>query len=145
MSPSAEVAGAHAGPADDPIPDGTAGGVPHAALVAAEAADAKLGQDAVVLAMGDLFGVVDAFVVTSGHNVRQIRSIVDEVERRLKEGEGRRPTAVEGLSDGTWVLMDYGDFVVHVFLEETRDFYDLEHLWSAAPRVDWRERVHAAG
>ncbi len=113
--------------------------VPRAAYVAAAAADEKLGRDTVVLAMCDLIGVVDAFVVTSGRNTRQVRTLVDEIERRVKEGGGRSPSSVEGLRDGTWVLMDYGDFVVHVFLEETRDFYNLEHLWSAAPRVAWQE------
>ena len=115
--------------------------VPGGAVAAAEAADDKLGQDTVVLAMGELFGAVDAFVVTAGRNVRQVRTLVEEVERRVKETEGRSPTSVEGLRDGTWVLMDYGDFIVHVFLEETRSYYDLEHLWSAAPRVRWRSGV----
>ncbi len=115
--------------------------MPGGAVAAAEAADDKLGQDTVVLAMGELFGAVDAFVVTAGRNVRQVRTLVEEVERRVKETEGRSPTSVEGLRDGTWVLMDYGDFIVHVFLEETRSYYDLEHLWSAAPRVRWRSGV----
>ena len=83
--------------------------------------------------------MVDAFVVTSGRNVRQVRTLVEEIERRVKEDGGPAPTSVEGLRDATWVLMDYGDFVVHVFLDETRDFYDLEHLWSGAPRVRWQE------
>ena len=52
---------------------------------------------------------------------------------------------IEGLPDATWVLMDYGDFIVHVFLQETRDYYDLEHLWSGAPRVPWRRDVENAG
>jgi ribosome-associated protein len=95
--------------------------------------------------MGELFGVVDAFVVTSGRNVRHLRTVVDEVERRVREGTGRSPIAVEGLRDPSWVLMDYGDFIVHVFLPETRDFYDLEHLWSGAPRVEWEERAAAIG
>lgn len=112
--------------------------VPGTACLAAAAADEKLGRDTVVLAMSDLIGVVDAFVVTSGRNARQVCTMVEEIERRVKEGGGRSPASVEGLRDGTWVLMDYGDFVVHVFLEETRDFYDLEHLWSAAPRVAWQ-------
>ena len=145
MTGSARVAGTEPAPVEDVGSGGGAPGVPAGARVAAGAADAKLGQDTVVLAMGELLGVVDAFVITSGRNVRQIRTIVDEVERRVKEGGGRGPATVEGLPDGTWVLMDYGDFVVHVFLEEKRDFYDLEHLWSAAPRVDWRAEVHAAG
>jgi ribosome-associated protein len=113
--------------------------VPSLALAAAAAAADKLGQETVVLAMGELFGMVDAFVITSGRNPRQVRTLVEEIELRLKAGDGRAPTSVEGLSDGTWVLMDYGDFVVHVFLEETRSFYDLEHLWSGAPRIRWQD------
>ena len=115
--------------------------VPRSAYVAAAAADGKLGQDTVVLAMGELLGVVDAFVVTSGRNLRQVRTLVEEIEQQVKAGGGPSPLRVEGLRDGTWVLMDYGDFVVHVFLQETRDFYDLEHLWSGAPRVRWQEEA----
>ncbi len=122
--------------------------------MAAEAAEEKSGIDTVVLDMSESLGVVDAFVITSGRNTRQIKTIVEEVERRLAgsgqvwpgSGNGggsgveapherRRPVSVEGLDDATWVLMDYGDFVVHVFLEEARHYYDLEHLWSRAPRV----------
>jgi ribosome-associated protein len=111
--------------------------VPQGALVAARAAVDKLGQDTVVLAMGEALGVVDAFVVTSGRNDRQVRALVDEVEAQVKRHDGLAPIRVEGLSDASWVLMDYGDFVVHVFAPETRAFYDLEHLWSRAPRVAW--------
>ncbi len=113
--------------------------VPRAAELAAGAADAKLGHDTVVLAMGELLGVVDAFVVTSGRNPRQVRTLVEAIEEQVKTGGGGAPSSVEGLRDGSWVLMDYGDVVVHVFLQETRDFYDLEHLWSGAPRVRWQE------
>ena len=112
--------------------------IPDTALVAARAADDKLGEDTVVLAMGELLGVVDAFVVTSGRNDRQVRALVEEVERRVKDHDGTAPFAVEGLADATWVLMDYGDFVVHVFAEQTRGYYDLEHLWSSAPRIPWQ-------
>jgi ribosome-associated protein len=115
--------------------------LPGAALVAAVAADEKSGNDTVVLAMDEALGVVDAFVVTSGRNVRQVRTLVEEVERQVKAQDGRSPVSVEGLRDGGWVLMDYGDFVVHVFLEDLRTFYDLEHLWIAAPRVRWREEA----
>jgi ribosome-associated protein len=118
--------------------------VPAGAIAAAEVADEKLGQDTVILAMEEALGVVDAFVVTSGRNVRQVRTLVEEIERRLKEDGGGGPTAVEGLADGTWVLMDYGDFIVHVFLQETRDFYDLEHLWAGAPRVTWQDQLPSA-
>ncbi|MGH9016829.1 MAG: ribosome silencing factor [Acidimicrobiales bacterium] len=107
------------------------------ALEAARAADDKLGVDTVVLAMGAYLGVTDAFVITHGRNARQVRTLVDEVERRVKEATGRSPHAVEGLRDMTWVLMDYGDFLVHIFDEQTRPYYDLEHLWNDAPRVAW--------
>lgn len=107
-------------------------------IVAARAADAKLGEDTTILAMGELLGVTDAFVITSGRNVRQVRAIVDEVELQVKVARGMGPVRVEGLDDARWVLMDYGDFLVHVFLDEARKFYDLEHLWSDAPRIEWR-------
>lgn len=117
--------------------------VPDESIVAARAADAKSGEDTAVLAMGDLLGLTDAFVITSGRNSRQVKTIVDEVERQVGAAEGRKPVRVEGLDDARWVLMDYGDFLVHVFLDEARDFYDLEHLWADAPRVAWSERPSA--
>jgi ribosome-associated protein len=119
--------------------------LPPAAATAAEAADAKLGQDTVVLAMTELFGVVDAFVITSAPNSRHVRTLVEEIERAVKEAHQVSPVRVEGLQDATWVLMDYGDFIAHVFLHETREYYDLEHLWSGAPRVQWRGEVIQAG
>jgi ribosome-associated protein len=119
--------------------------LPPAAATAAESADAKLGLDTVVLAMTELFGVVDAFVITSASNSRHVRTLVEEVERGVKEAHQRAPVRIEGLADATWVLMDYGDFIVHVFLQETREYYDLEHLWSGAPRVEWRGPVKTAG
>ena len=91
-----------------------------------------------MLAMGELLGLTDAFVITSGRNTRQVKTIVDEVERQVKASAGRNRLRVEGLDDARWVLMDYGDFLVHVFLDEARTFYDLEHLWADAPRIAWR-------
>jgi ribosome-associated protein len=111
--------------------------IPDECVVAARAAEAKSGESTVILAMADLLAITDAFVITSGRNSRQVRTVVDEVELRVAESSGRRPLRVEGLDDAHWVLMDYGDFLVHVFLDEWRQFYDLEHLWSDAPRVAW--------
>jgi ribosome-associated protein len=119
--------------------------LPPAAATAAESADTKLGRDTVVLGMTELFGVVDAFVITSAQNTRHVRTLVEGIERGVKEEHGIAPTRIEGLQDATWVLMDYGDFIAHVFLQETRDYYDLEHLWSGAPRVRWRDDVENAG
>ena len=120
-----------------PVVDHEEPSVPDECVVAARAAEAKSGEDTAILAMGELLGLTDAFVITSGRNVRQVRTIVDEVERQVKESGGRQPVRVEGLDDARWVLMDFGDFLVHVFLEEARRFYDLEHLWADAPRVPW--------
>lgn len=121
--------------------DGGRGNLPEATrercTVVADAAASKGGSDTVVLVMGDLLSVTEAFVVTSGTNVRQVRTIVEEVERQVKASGGPGPLRVEGLDDARWVLMDYGDVLVHVFLEEARSFYDLEHLWSGAPRLAW--------
>ncbi|MGA2837467.1 MAG: ribosome silencing factor [Acidimicrobiales bacterium] len=120
-----------------PVAPPSVADVPDECLVAARAADAKSGEETVILAMGELLGVTDAFVVTNGRNQRQVKTIVDEVERQVKRDCGRSPLQVEGLADAYWVLMDYGDFLVHVFMDEARSFYDLEHLWNDAPRVVW--------
>ena len=75
----------------------------------------------------------DALVVTSGRNDRQVRSVAEEVERLVEQRLGLKPVHVEGWDSAQWVALDYGDVIVHVFDELTRDYYDLEHLWSAAP------------
>jgi ribosome-associated protein len=106
-------------------------------VAAARAASDKQGEGILILAVGELIGITDAFVLASGSNPRQVRTIVDEVEQKVKEVGGPAPTRVEGLDDARWVLMDFGDFVVHVFLEEVREFYELERLWGDAPSWDW--------
>jgi ribosome-associated protein len=77
----------------------------------------------------------DYFVLCSGTNPRQVQAIADEVEQRLK-GTGVRPAHVEGYKQGEWILVDYVDFVVHVFSEKARKFYDLERLWKTAKRLE---------
>jgi ribosome-associated protein len=111
------------------------------ARTAARAASAKGGEDTVILEVGAILAITDAFVITSGRNGRQVRTIAEEVEAKLKGDGGISPLRVEGLSDSQWVLLDYGDLVVHVFLDETRAFYDLERLWSDAPRVAWEDET----
>lgn len=78
-------------------------------------------------------------MITGAANTRQVKTICDEVAKRLKELTGSGPLHIEGLSDASWVLLDFGDVVVHVFLDETREYFDLERLWSDAPRIDWGE------
>src|SRR6266487_5612733 len=91
----------------------------------------------------------DYFVLCSGTNPRQVQAISDEVEMRLK-GAGVRPNNIEGYKQAEWVLLDYVDFVVHVFSDKARKFYDLERLWKSAKRLEPRElgarrRKRAAG
>ncbi len=107
------------------------------ARIAAHAADDKKGGDIIVLDVADIMGIVDAFVITHASNTRLVRAIVDEIKEQLSVLAGVKPRAVEGLDDSTWVLLDYGDLIVHVFLEETREFYGLERLWTDAPRIVW--------
>ena len=106
------------------------------ALVAADAAATKALDRTVVIDVGDLLGITDYFVISSGSNPRQVRAIAEEVEQLVKQAGGGSPLRTEGLDDARWALVDYGDFVVHVFLDEARDYYDLERLWADAPRVE---------
>jgi len=98
-----------------------------------EGADEKLSVDTVVLDLREFVDSFDALVVAAGRNDRQVRAIAEEVERRVDVATGLKPTRVEGWSSAQWIALDYGDVIVHVFDLETRDYYDLEHLWSAAP------------
>ncbi len=108
------------------------------ALCAARAADAKKGEDVVVIDVGDVLAVTGWFVVVSASNRRQVSTLADAVEADVKAGLGRAPLRVEGLKEQQWVLLDYGDVVVHVFLDETRRFYEIERLYRDRPRAEWR-------
>ena len=107
------------------------------ARIVADAADRKKGDDIVVLDVGDIMSLAEIFVIVSAPNTRLVRSLADEIDERMREQADARPRAVEGLDTATWILLDYGDVVVHVFLAETREFYGLERLWADAPRVSW--------
>ena len=111
------------------------------AVVAAQAAASKKAHDPVILDVGDVLAITESFVIASGANTRQVRTIADEVETQISDAGGPKPLRVEGLDDLRWVLVDYGDFVVHVFLQETRDYYELERLWSDVPRLEWESSV----
>lgn len=113
----------------------------HLVVTAAAAADAKKGEDIVVLEVGQILAITDAFVIASAGNVRQVRTIAEEIEEQVTAAGGPKPLRIEGLSDGRWVLIDYGDFVVHVFLDQTRRYYELERLWSDAPKVLWENEI----
>ena len=108
------------------------------AIEAARAAATKTDEDTTLLDVGPVLGIVSYFVITAGRNGRQVRALAEEVEKLVAEAGGPKPIRIEGLDALEWVLMDYGDFVVHVFHSETRKFYDLERLWRDVPRVAWR-------
>jgi len=108
------------------------------AATAARAADAKNGIDTVVLDVGAVLSITDHFVITSATNSRLVRTIAEDIEAQVVAAGGPRPVRMEGLDDLRWVLMDYATFVVHVFLDETRRYYELERLWADVPRLDWR-------
>lgn len=102
--------------------------------VAARAASDKLATDLLAFDVSDQLAITDAFLIVSGSNDRQVKSIVDEVEDRLRE-VGAKPERREGERDGGWVLLDYGEVVVHVQHEEARQFYALERLWRDCPTI----------
>lgn len=117
---------------------------PQWAVTAAQAAEAKAGTDIVILDVGPVLSLCQYFVIVSAANTRLVRTIAEEVEAQVATAGGPKPLRVEGLQDSGWVLLDYGDMVVHVFLDEKRSYYDLERLWRDAPRVEWKLERPAA-
>ncbi|MGH2637645.1 MAG: ribosome silencing factor [Actinomycetota bacterium] len=113
------------------------------AIAAARAAAAKQAEDIAILDVHGLIVITDYFVICSGGTERQVKTIIEEVERALRERD-RRPVRREGETEGRWVLLDYVDVVVHVFADEEREYYDLERLWRDAPRVGIEERGEQA-
>jgi ribosome-associated protein len=101
---------------------------------AARAASDKLGTDLLAFDVSEQLAITDAFLLASGSNDRQVKAIVDEIEDKLRE-IGAKPVRREGERDGRWVLIDYGEIVVHVQHEEEREFYALERLWRDCPLI----------
>ncbi|MDR3570480.1 MAG: ribosome silencing factor [Syntrophobacteraceae bacterium] len=116
------------------------------ALLCAREALQDKALDLVVLEISRFSSVADYFIICSGKSSRQVQGIADNLERGLRTG-GIKPLGSEGKQEGHWVLIDYGDVVIHIFYEPVRLFYDLESLWSEAPRVevDWDHSEGAPG
>ena len=112
------------------------------AVAAAEAAGDKLAQDIVAIDVSDHLVITDIFVICSGNTERQVKAIVDSIEERL-HGLGVKRIRREGHAVGRWVLLDFGDIVVHAQLAEERVFYDLERLWGDCPSVQLPAEVNA--
>ncbi|HET9547310.1 MAG TPA: ribosome silencing factor [Desertimonas sp.] len=107
------------------------------AVTAARQADDKQGRNIVVLDVRSVLGIIDYFVVVDAPNRRLVRTLVDEVEVGVREVSGRSPLRVEGEREQQWVLIDYGDVVVHIFLDEVRRFYEIERLYRDVPTIAW--------
>jgi len=112
-------------------------------ITAAQAADDKKAIGTVLLDLRSLASFTDYFLITSGTNVRQVQAIADAVVDQLKK-QGRRAARVEGYNSAEWVLVDYGDFIVHIFEDKARRFYDLERLWREATPVKLPSNDNAA-
>ncbi len=107
------------------------------AIVAALAADDKLATDVVVLDVADAIGICDHFVIASAANERQVKAVVDGIEDTVRDRTGRSPYADEGRGARRWVVLDYGDVVVHVFHVDERAYYRLDRLYGDVPRIEW--------
>jgi ribosome-associated protein len=112
---------------------------------AVHAAGERKALDTVVLDLREVASFTDFFVITSGTNVRQVQAIADAVQEHLRKDLGVKPARVEGYNSAEWVLLDYGDFIFHVFEEKSRRFYDLERLWRDAARVALPEEPARGG
>lgn len=116
------------------------------AIAAARAAASKQGEAIVILDVHDLIAITDYFVIASGTSERQVTTIAEEISKELK-GRKLKSLRREGDAGARWVLLDFGDVVVHVFHDEEREFYRLENLWRDAPLVEWdsQARVSSSG
>lgn len=108
---------------------------PEVQLAIRSAADKKA-FDMVALDLRDIASFTEIFVISSGANQRQVQAIADEISDQLKKQLQTRPVRIEGYNAAEWVLLDYGDFIVHIFNKESREFYDLERLWRDARKVE---------
>ena len=112
---------------------------------AIHAAGERKALDTLMLDLRDIASFTDFFVITSGTNVRQVQAIADAVEEHLRKNLRVKPARVEGYNSAEWILLDYGDFIFHVFEAKSRRFYDLERLWRDAARVTLPEETAPGG
>lgn len=111
------------------------------ALAAARVAEENRGRDITILDMRELTTLFDFFVIVTGTSRRQLHAMSEEIDRVLEEEMGDRRLGIEGYEESRWILLDYGDIVVHLFDAETRQYYALEDLWSRARRIAYSSQV----
>lgn len=107
------------------------------AVLAAQALDEKQASDVVVLPVGDVLAITEFFVIASASNKRQVKALADAVLTAVRDLTGRSPLRSEGAGEQQWVLIDYGDVVIHVFADETRRFYEIERLYKDVQPISW--------
>lgn len=113
--------------------------------MAADAIFSKKGMDIVLLDVEGLFVLSDVFVIATGTSNTHVQSLSDYVEERMREELGSKALRSEGRSEAEWILLDFGDVIVHLFQAAAREFYGLERLWADAEKIEWSEPVGADG
>lgn len=111
------------------------------ALAAAETAAEDRGQDILVLDLRELTCIFDYFVIASGTSRRQLHAMSEDIDHKLEDDLGDKRMGIEGYRESSWILLDYGSVVIHLFDAETRDYYGMEKLWGEAKQVPWEELV----
>lgn len=106
--------------------------------MAGQAASDKLGTDLLMLDMSQVCVYTDYFIIVTGNTSRQTKVIAEEIQKKMKEA-GSKLNRVEGFAEGSWILLDYRDVIVHIFTQEARSFYKLESLWKDVPRIELKD------
>ncbi|MBE9136823.1 ribosome silencing factor [Nodosilinea sp. LEGE 07088] len=115
------------------------------AYAVAAAADERKAGNITILQVGDVSYLADYFVIATGFSAVQVRAITRSIEAALETDHNRRPLRVEGQGEGSWIVMDYGEVIAHIFMPEARDFYDLEAFWGHANQILYQPASHQVG
>ncbi len=139
---SATTAGSDTGaPSDSPVTppqDPNSKRSLQLAVAAAQTAAENRGQDVMVLDLRELTCIFDYFVIASGTSRRQLHAMSEEIDHKLEDDLDDQRMGIEGYQGSSWILLDYGTVVIHLFDSETRDYYSIEKLWGEAPQIDWQ-------
>ncbi|MGK7876287.1 MAG: ribosome silencing factor [Xenococcaceae cyanobacterium] len=109
----------------------------HLAWTIAQAADDRKAEDIVLLRVAEVSYLTDYFVIATGFSKTQVQAISDSIKEKVEKECQKHPMRIEGKAEGTWILQDYGDVIVHIFLPQEREFYNLEAFWGHAERIDF--------
>ena len=113
------------------------GDIAHWAAIAARAADDKQAINTLLIDVAEVLAITDVFLITAGTNTRLVRAIANNIEEEVVKAGGPKPLRREGHDTFEWMLLDFGGFICHIFVEEHRAYYELERLWGDRPRLEW--------